>query len=125
MNHVQIVNRSRPLGRPLLAWYCESFWCRLRGLAWQRKLHSEHGLVLALPQAGRGQSAIHMLGMFFDLTIVWLDDGKRVVDVQPAIRWISILRPAEAARYVIECAPERLSEFQIGDQIDFESPSSS
>lgn len=123
MKQVRILNRSRPLGRPLFAGYCDGFWCRLRGLAWQRALHPERGLVLAHARAGRSQSSIHMLGMFFDLAIVWLDEDKRVVDVQPAYRWRSVLLPAKAARYVIECALERIPEFQLGEQIDFENPS--
>ena len=118
---VRIVNRSRPLGRPLFAGYCDHFWCRLRGLAWRRAFHPERGLVLAHARAGRGQSSIHMLGMFFDLAIVWLDEEKRVVDVRAAYRWRSLLWPAAAARYVIECALERIPEFQIGDQVDFEN----
>lgn len=78
---------------------------------------------MAFPRTGRSQTSIHMLGMFFDLGIVWLDDKKRVVDARPAYRWRSFLQPAKAARYVIECALDRISEFQIGDQIDFEDPS--
>jgi hypothetical protein len=121
MKQVRIVNSSRPLPRPLAGTWCASFLCRLRGLAWRRRLAPDAALILVQPRQSRSGAAIHMFGMFFDLAIIWLDEERRVVDAQLAFRWRSILLPAQAARYVIECAPQRLSEFHLGDQIVFEA----
>jgi uncharacterized membrane protein (UPF0127 family) len=122
MKQVRVLNGSRPLPQPLVGDWCASFLCRLRGLAWRRRLAPDAALVLVQPRPGRSGAAIHMFGMFFDLAIIWLDEGRRVVDAQLAFRWRSILRPAQAACYVIECAPQRLTEFHVGDQIVFEAP---
>lgn len=122
MKQVRIVNGSRPLSRPLVGDWCTSFLCRLRGLAFRRRLAPDAALVLVQPRQSRSGAAIHMFGMFFDLAIIWLDEAGRVVDAQLAFRWRSILQPAQAARYVIECAPQRLNEFHVGDQIVFEAP---
>ncbi len=120
MRRVQVLNRNRALLQPLEVEYCASFLCKLRGLSWQRHLAPERGLLMAEPAESRLNSAIHMLGMAFDLSIIWLDNDLRVVDVRPARRWRSFLTPRKAARYVIECRLERLEEFQIGDQIELQ-----
>mgnify|MGYP003330339224 FL=1 len=123
MKHVRIVNRSRPQAQPFQGGWCASFLCRLRGLAWRRKLATGEALVLVQPRPSRSGAAIHMLGMFFDLAVIWLDEDRRVVDAQLAFAWRSLLQPAQAARYVIECAPHHLDDFHVGDQIVFEDPS--
>lgn len=61
-----------------------------------------------------------MLGMSFDLSIVWLNSDLCVVDLGKARRWRSFLAPRKPARYVLECGASRFEEFQIGDQLAFE-----
>lgn len=69
----------------------------------------------------RVNSAIHMMGVWFDLGIVWLDENRRVVDCRRARRWVSLLAPVRPARYILEIHPERLGEFQIGDEVAVEN----
>jgi uncharacterized membrane protein (UPF0127 family) len=76
--------------------------------------------VLADASESRWNSAIHMLGMFFGITVVWADSDLRVVDVRRATPWISVIVPRKPARYVIECAAARYEEFNIDDQLAFE-----
>lgn len=120
MRQVKIRNTTRPFKTLLTADYAASFMTKLRGFAWQRSLPAERGLVLAEGSESRLGTGIHMLGMNFDLAIVWADSELRVVDVQIARRWRSLLLPGKPARYVIECAVSRYEEFQIGDQLAFE-----
>lgn len=68
----------------------------------------------------RVQTAIHMLFVFMDLGIVWINQAGAVVDLRLAKPWISFIIPSRAASYVLEISPSRLSEFQIGDQIHFD-----
>lgn len=120
MRQVSIINRTHPLKTPLVADYCERFLCKLRGLALRPDLAISRGMVLAEGGESRLNAGIHMLGMAFDLSIVWLDNGLNVVDVQAARRWRSLLFPRRAARYVLEFHASRLEEFHIGDQLAFE-----
>ncbi|MEX1071495.1 MAG: DUF192 domain-containing protein [Anaerolineales bacterium] len=83
-------------------------------------LPANRGLVLADKSESRINSAIHMLGMAFNLTIVWLNSDLQVVDVRHAHRWRSLIVPRKPARYVIECAASRYEDFHIGDQLAFE-----
>ncbi|MCW5874329.1 MAG: DUF192 domain-containing protein [Anaerolineales bacterium] len=119
MRHIDIQNRTRLLGSPLRAGVAESFGAKLRGLMFRRTLAAGEGLLLVEPAESRAGASIHMLGMRFDLCIVWLDSDLQVVDLQIARRWRSVLLPAKPARYVLECSPSRYAEFQIGDQIEF------
>ena len=120
MRVVNIINQTRPLSLPLVADYCESFLCKLRGLSFRLHLPAARGLVLVDKAESRVNAAVHMVGMNFDLGIVWLDRDLVVVDLGLARRWRSILAPSEPAQYVIEFAALRLQEFAPGDQIAFE-----
>jgi uncharacterized membrane protein (UPF0127 family) len=121
LRQVKIINRTKSLKQPLVAGYCESFWCKLRGLSWLRSLAVDRGLVLADKSESRINSSIHMLGMMFALTIVWLDSDLTIVDLRHAKPWVSFAAPRKPARYVIECAASRHEDFQIGDQLAFEN----
>lgn len=121
MKEVQIVNHSQSLTTPLIAAFCESFYCRLLGLSWRSSLANEHALVIVESAESRVGSSIHMLGMFFDLGIVWLNKEMEVVDARIAYRWRSFLLPAKPAQYVIELGLERIGEFSLGDKIEFKT----
>ncbi|MCL5428357.1 MAG: DUF192 domain-containing protein [Chloroflexi bacterium] len=120
MRLASIKNLSRPLRQPLSVRYCERFLCKLRGLMFQTNLAPHEGLLLVETKASRWNTGIHMLGMFFDLSIIWLDGDLKVVDKGMARRWRSFLFPRNPARYVIECVVSRYEEFQLGDQLAFE-----
>ncbi|NOH13148.1 MAG: DUF192 domain-containing protein [Chloroflexi bacterium] len=94
--------------------------CKLRGLTLCRSLAHESGLLLVGGKDSRLDAAIHMVGVFFDLGIVWINDDNRVVDRRLARAWISVQMPSQPARFVLEIAPERLEDFQIGDEVSFE-----
>lgn len=117
---VQIKNHTRPLPSSLMAGYCESFLCKLRGLSLRRSLTYESGLLLIGQKDSRLDAAIHMVGVFFDLGIVWINDHNRVVDRRLARAWVSVQMPSQPARFVLEIAPERLDDFHIGDEVSFE-----
>ncbi len=120
MQEIEIINKTTALKSPLAAGYCDSFMCRLRGLTFRRSLPEDWGLVLVEAADGRVSTAIHMLFVWFDLGVIWINDAGTVVDKRLARSWVSFIIPSRPARYVLEVRPERLAEFEIGDQIDFE-----
>lgn len=119
MEEVTVRNLSRPLLSPLEAGYCNSFVCRLRGLTFKRNLPPNWGLLLVQDREGRLDASIHMLWMWIDLAIIWVNSKMRVVDVRPAYRWRSFIIPVRPAKFVLEIAIDRLDDFQIGDEISF------
>ncbi|MCI0520770.1 MAG: DUF192 domain-containing protein [Chloroflexi bacterium] len=115
-----ITNTSQPAAQPILARSCASFFCRLRGLAFRRDISPSQSLLLESKNDNRLDAAIHMLGMFSDLAIAWINGRGEVVDVRLARRWRSFILPLRPARYVLEMAPEMLALFAIGDSVHFE-----
>jgi uncharacterized membrane protein (UPF0127 family) len=120
MRIVGLKNTSRALKQPLSVRYCERFLCRFLGLMFKTRLDPGEGLLLVDAKASRVNAGIHMLGMFIDLSIIWLDGDLKVVDKALARRWVSLIIPRFPARYVIECAVSRYEEFSIGDQLAFD-----
>lgn len=119
MPRLRVENRSRPLRRPLQVRDCVTFACRLRGLMFRRALSPEEGLLLRGGRMSRLDSAIHMLFVYFDLGVLWLDAQGRVVDRRRARRWRPLYVPSCPARDVLEIHPDRLEEFQLGDRLHF------
>lgn len=120
MREVEIINDVRPLKSPLRAGLCTSYWCHLWGLSFRRTIPYEWGLILGYRTENRIDPGIHMLGMNFDLGIVWINADGEVVDLRYARKWLSFIIPKKAAKYALEILPQRLEEFQVGDQISFE-----
>jgi uncharacterized membrane protein (UPF0127 family) len=115
-----IYNLDNPGLEPVRARYCASFTCRLRGLTFQRAPATNQGLLLVQDRESRLDAAIHMLGVWVDLAVVWINASQEVVDVRLARRWRPVYLPARPARYVLEMAAEHRVDFKIGDRIKFE-----
>jgi uncharacterized membrane protein (UPF0127 family) len=120
MHFVHIRNLNRPGQSPILARWCSSFLCRLRGLTFRRSLAEDEGLLLVQKRENRSDSAIHMLFVWIDLAVIWINSNHEIVDVQLARRWRPFYMPKAPAQYVLEISPARLSEFQAGDRLSFE-----
>jgi uncharacterized membrane protein (UPF0127 family) len=122
MSHeINITNLSRPLAQIIQARYCDSFFCRLRGLTFRRNLPDRTGLLLVESRDNRLDASIHMLFMWMDLAVVWIDSSLHVVDVKLARRWRLAYLPQAPARYVLELPVDCQSEFAVGDILKFEN----
>jgi uncharacterized membrane protein (UPF0127 family) len=120
MRQILIRNLSRSQSRPVKTLYCVSFFCRLRGLTFRRSLAEGEGLLLVQGRDSRLDASIHMLFVWMDLAVVWINSAGEVVDVRLARRWHLVYAPQRPARYVLETLPTRLDEFRVGDRIQFE-----
>jgi len=115
-----INNISRPHVSPIHAHFCSSFFCRLRGLTFRRDLGPSDGLLLVQRRENRIDASIHMLFVWMDLAVVWINSEKVVVDVKHARKWSLIYTPKAPALYILEANLERLKDFVVGDRIGFE-----
>jgi uncharacterized membrane protein (UPF0127 family) len=120
MKTIRIENKNAPLPAPLQAIYCESFSCRLRGLMGRSSLDQAEGLLMVEGRDSRIDTSIHMLFVYMDLAVIWINSGYTVVDTVLARSWRPAYAPCQAARYILEIHPSRLSEFHIGDQVEFQ-----
>ncbi len=117
---IHIRNLDNPSQTPLQIKYCETFLCRLRGLTFRRELPPTEGLLLVQGRDSRLDTAIHMLAVSFDLSVVWIDSSLTVVDKVLAKSWHLAYTPKKAAQYILEIHPDRWDDFEIGNKVQFE-----
>lgn len=119
MQEVLIYNQDHPEIAAVRAKYCQSFLCQLRGLTFRRALSPQNGLLLVQKRDSRMDSAIHMLFVWMDLAVIWINQTFQVVDTRLARRWHPVYVPSKPARFVLEISAERIADFQIGDRVEF------
>ena len=120
MRHITIHNHTTRLPEPLKARYCTSFLCRLLGLMFRSHLAPNEGLLLVQARDSRLDASIHMLFVFTDLAVIWINANHEVVDAILAKTWHPAYFPRQAAKYILEIHPDRLNEFKSGDKIAFD-----
>ena len=118
---VEIINQSKLSVRVIRAELCNNFNSRFRGLMFRPSIQTDEGIILVENGEDRLNTAIHMFFMRFDIAVVWLDQHMVVVDTRLARRWQPIVIPRDKAQFVIETHPERLQDFEIGDQVLFKT----
>lgn len=118
MKTVQIVNNNHPEIKIAVNW-CESFISKFKGLMFVPSLEKYTGIILAENGESKINTAIHMLFMNFDITTVWINAEKKVVDIQLAKKWHLSYFPKTAAQYVLETHIDHFNDFHIGDQLIF------
>jgi uncharacterized membrane protein (UPF0127 family) len=114
---VDIVHRRT--GEVLLkgARWCDSYFCKLRGFQFRRS--REPGETLILVYHMDQSITIHMFFVFFPLALVWVDSRGIVTHAQLAKPWRPYYSSPDLSRYVIETAPEFLTQIEVGDEVDF------
>jgi len=117
MNPKHLFSPQHPDLPALQVRWCASFFSRLRGFTFRKDLALDEGLILVESRESRVDTSIHMLFVWTDLAVFWLDSDLRVVDKTLARAWRPFYAPARAARYTLEIHPSRLNDFEIGDQI--------
>jgi uncharacterized membrane protein (UPF0127 family) len=118
-SYVRVVQRATGAVVVERARWCESAWCRLRGLQLRRNLRVGEGLLLVPPEDSVALSAIHMFFVFFPIAAVWIESGGRVVGARIANPWRPYYAALSPARYVLESSPDILEGVRIGDMLDF------
>jgi uncharacterized membrane protein (UPF0127 family) len=118
---IVVENRNREnRGLPRIQ-YCDTFLSQLRGLTFRSRLPRDEGLLLVGTRDSRLDSSIHMLFVFFDLAVVWINSDMRVVDKVLAKPWRPAYFSKQPAQYVLEIHPARWGDFEIGDLVQFKN----
>ncbi len=111
-----IVNKTRQM-KVGYADMADSFISRFMGLMFKKNV--DQGLILKIPKGrSRRGSGIHMFFMRMPLDILFLDEGKVVVDKVHLKPW-QMYNPREPARFVVELEKGASSGTEIGDKLDF------
>lgn len=99
--------------------YCDGFFSRLKGFTFRRDLRIDEGLVLAEKRDSKLETTIHMLFVWTDLAVFWVNSKMVVVDKTLAKSWHPYYASHSPAQYVVELNPLQMDIFQIGDKLDF------
>jgi len=115
-----IRNRTNPAIAPVRARWCESFLSKLRGYTFRRSLRPDEGLLLVERRDSRVDTSIHMMFVWTDLAVIWINSANEVVDTVLARSWRPFYASARPARYILEIHPDRHGEFKAGDIVDLD-----
>lgn len=119
MKSVLIYNLSMTENQPIRTKVCDQFSSRLRGLMFSKELKLDEGLLFVHPRESRMDASIHMLFMFYDLAIIWINSRFEVVDTTLAKKWRPIYVPSAPAFYTLEAHTRQLNNFKIGNKLEF------
>jgi uncharacterized membrane protein (UPF0127 family) len=120
VKNIKIINQTKQVSKPILAKYCQSFFCQLRGLMFKKYIPEDQGLLLVQSSDSKVNSSIHMMFMRMDLAVIWINSDFTVVDRVFAHRWKLAYFPKSPAKYVLETGISHIDDFNIGDKVCFE-----
>jgi uncharacterized membrane protein (UPF0127 family) len=117
MKFVKVRNISSP-DAAVTVKYCDTFFSKLLGLMFSKTLDQNFGLIIIEEDETRINTAIHMLFMNYDITVLWLDKDWVVVDKVLAKKWAPIYIPKKPAQFILELHYSKFSEYSIGDKLE-------
>jgi uncharacterized protein len=120
MKYVIVSNQSNSKISPIRAGLCDQFGSRLMGLMFTKNLGIDRGLLFVHNHESRVDASIHMLFMFYDIAVIWINSRLEVVDVNLAKKWHPIYIPSAPAFYTLEIHPIQLDNFKIGNTLQLQ-----
>ena len=97
-----------------------SFFSQLKGLMFEEKKNFDYALVFPLLTEGRFSASIHCLFVFFPIDVIFLDRGKKVVDIKKGVAPFTLFcMPVRPAKYFVELPTGKSTGVEIGDQLDW------
>ena len=115
-----LINQATGQPLALRVRMCTTFWRKLRGLMFRRRLDPDEAYVFVGARESIAESTIHMFFVFFPIAVLWLDAQKRVVDVALARPFRPYYAPRHSAQYFVEGVPGLLDQVHVGDELDWE-----
>jgi hypothetical protein len=97
---------------------CDTFFSKFRGLMLTKELPRDGGIMIVEKGESKVNTSIHMMFMNYDITVLWLDKDKVLVDKVLAKKWKMYYAPKAPAQYILEIHPGRFDDFEIGDKFE-------
>ena len=86
----------------------------------KKNLPEGQGLLLVQSTDSKINASIHMMFMWIDLAVIWINSDYIIVDRIFAKRWKMGYFPKSPAKYVLETGVSHINDFNIGDVVTFE-----
>jgi uncharacterized membrane protein (UPF0127 family) len=97
--------------------WCDSWFCKLRGFQFYRRLKPGEALILVYPKDG--SHSIHMFFVFFPIAAVWINSQGVITSAKLAKPWRPYYASPTPACYILETTPDFLETISIGDEVEF------
>lgn len=98
----------------------DSAWKKFRGLMFEKKKRFDYVLIFDFGRETTWGASIHMLFVFFPISLVYLNEKKYVVDIKQSIQpWTVNYTPKKQARYLVELPPENGKKISLGDELNW------
>jgi uncharacterized membrane protein (UPF0127 family) len=96
---------------------CASFWSKAKGLMFKTKV--EQPLIFVFDKEKR--HSLHMLFVFCPIDVLFLDRGKKVVEIKENFKPFAFYMPKKPCTYLIELPAGAIkkSGTALGDRIEF------
>ncbi|MCD4666910.1 DUF192 domain-containing protein [archaeon] len=99
---------------------CDNIFSRSKGLMFSKKIKEGQALLFESEEESIFSTTMHMLFVFFNIDIVWLNSNKKVVDVKSKVKsFTPFIAPVNPAKYVLELPKGMSKNIKIGDVLDF------
>ncbi len=92
---------------------------RARGLMFKAENNFDYALVFEWKKLGRATRSLHMLFVFFEIGVLFLDEKKRVVEKAVLKPWRLNYTPRHACQTIIVLPKELISKVKIGDKLQW------
>ena len=87
---------------------------RFKGLMLERKENFNYALVFEMPFESRHSASIHMLFVNFPIDVLFLDSGKKIVDIAENLKpWSLNFTPKKPAKFIIEMNVGLAGKFKL------------
>lgn len=116
MKKIKIINSSSPSSEVIVK-VCDTFLSRFRGLMFSKELDPDYGIIIVEEKESRINASIHMMFVKQDITVLWLNKHKEIVDKVLAKKWSPVYIPRERAQYILELHQSKFKDYEIGDQL--------
>ena len=84
----------------------------------ERKKNFDYALVFPLRLKSVFGASIHCLFVFFPIDVIYLDENKKVVDVQRKVPPFALYRqPTRPAKFFIEVNAGKAAGTEVGDEL--------
>ncbi|MBU0636014.1 DUF192 domain-containing protein [Candidatus Micrarchaeota archaeon] len=117
-----LFNKSNPQTIMQKVRFANTLWQRFKGLMFLPKKRFDFALIFDFGSETQERASIHMLFVFFFISVVYLDAQKKVVDIKQNLRPGTLFyMPKKKARYLIELPPEKAKEIKLNDTLDWKT----
>jgi uncharacterized membrane protein (UPF0127 family) len=97
-------------------------WQKMKGLMFEDPTRFDYALVFVLPRESIVNASIHMLFVFFPIDVVYLDKGKRVVDIVKNLQPFALgYSPKKPAKFFVELPAGKAKGIKLGHKLEWKA----